>query len=77
MRKPSPVAVWSAIGLAGFGVMYDCGLFGPPDGHDHSVLIAVSSGTLSSFSGVIIASNTGELIPLTMPDHRPPQTSKA
>jgi hypothetical protein len=78
MRKPGPVTVWSAIGLAGFGALYDTGLFGKPDGRDHSALFVMSTNTVSSVTGVIVtANNTGEMITLPMSDLRPPQTEKA
>src|SRR5271169_1309945 len=71
MHKPSRVAIYGVIGLAGFGVGYDCGLFGPPDGHDHSAIISIttSSGTITGpITAVLIAQNvTGEGITVPMP----------
>ena len=71
MDKPSRGAVYGVLGLAGFGVLYDCGLFGPPDGHDHSAAISIapSTGSLTISSGVFFVSqnNTGEDIAVPLP----------
>jgi hypothetical protein len=45
MQKASHASIYGLIGLTGFGVAYDCGLFGIPDGHDHSALISIASAT--------------------------------
>jgi hypothetical protein len=66
MHKPSRAAIYGVIGLAGFGVGYDCGLFGPPDGHDHSVLISIapSTGTVTGpVTAIFISQNvTGDAV---------------
>ena len=71
MHKPSRTAVYGVIGLAGFGVAYDCGLFGPTDGHDHSAIISIapSTGTVTGpVTAVLIAQNvTGEDIAMPLP----------
>jgi hypothetical protein len=80
MRKPSPIAVWSAVGIASFGTVYDCGLFGVPDGNDHSALIVVAAnGTVTTANGILMTANhiTGDQITMSLPDHRTPQTTKA
>jgi hypothetical protein len=71
MHKASRASICGLIGLTGFGVAHDCGLFGVPDGHDHSatVSIASSSGTLTMSSGVVYATNnvTGDDIAIPGP----------
>jgi hypothetical protein len=47
------------IGLAGFGVGYDSGFFGPTDGHDHSAVVtAASTGSVGLSNGIILMSET-------------------
>jgi hypothetical protein len=74
MQTPSRVSLYSVIGLVGFGVAYDSGLFGTPDGHDHSAMISISSSTTSSVvvsGGVVYGLNavTGDdfAVPLPAP----------
>jgi hypothetical protein len=53
------------VGLSGFGVAYDSGVFGTPDGHDHSAVISVSANTGSTVAvadRVILDSVLGEQI---------------
>jgi hypothetical protein len=71
MHKPSRLATYGVIGLAGFGVGYDCGLFGPRDGHDHSAIISIapSTGTVTGpYPAIFISQNvTGEDIAVPLP----------
>ena len=54
---PPAILIYGGISLAGFGVAYDSGLFGVPDGYDHSavVLIAGSTGTVAPAGGQIVS----------------------
>jgi hypothetical protein len=79
MHKPSQASVYGIVGLTFFGVGYDCGLFGNPDGHDHSAVISVASASSSSSVsiGYTYLSNgiTGEEIPVIPPGPpKPTQT---
>jgi hypothetical protein len=80
MHRPSHVVTYGVVGLAGFGIAYDCGLFGPPDGHDHSAVVAIapSPGSLGLSNGsMAYVSNgvTGEEIAVFLPlPPRPTQT---
>jgi hypothetical protein len=71
MHAPLRWSVYGLVGLAGFGVAYDSGSFGPPDGFDHSavvtVTVATSSVTLSG--GVLSLTNniTGDGIAVPPP----------
>ena len=72
MHKPSRGSVYSIIGLASFGVVYDCGLFGPTDRHDHSAVISIiapSTSTVTMSAGVLYISQsvTGEDIAVPLP----------
>lgn len=63
MRKPYPATIYAAVGLTAFGVGYDSGLFGTPDGHNHSapVSFAVAGATGASVSNVHVTNNiTGD-----------------
>ena len=66
MRKPSPISIRIAVGLAGFGVAYDSGLFGPTDGRDHSAVFSIPvgvTGTGSTFQPIYAVNNiTGDEI---------------
>lgn len=48
-------SIWGLIGLTSFGVAYDSGLFGVPDGHDHSAVLSVaaSTGSIASVNSII------------------------
>jgi hypothetical protein len=66
MQKASHASIYGLIGLTGFGVAYDCGLFGTPDGHDHSALISIASasstGTLGTPMYAVLNNVTGEAV---------------
>jgi hypothetical protein len=64
MQKASHASIYGLIGLTGFGVAYDCGLFGIPDGHDHSALISIASatGTLGMPMYAVLNNVTGEAV---------------
>ena len=38
-------SIFGLLGLTAFGVVYDSGLFGTPDGYDHSAFISIASST--------------------------------
>jgi hypothetical protein len=61
MNKPSRISTYGLIGLAGFGVFYDCGLFGPTDGFDHSIMISMpSTATIGMPTYAVLNNITGE-----------------
>jgi hypothetical protein len=71
MHKVSRASVYGLVGLTAFGVAYDSGLFGPPDGHDHSALIAIfitpSTGTaISNYS--VVDNVTGNSVAIHQPE---------
>jgi hypothetical protein len=74
MHTPSRVSIYGVIGLAGFGVGYDSGLFGTPDGYDHSAVVSIapSSGTVTVSGGVgyVTQAVTGEDIAVPLPPAR-------
>jgi hypothetical protein len=71
MHTPSRVSIYGALGLACFGAGYDCGLFGSPDGHDHSAVISIpaSTGTVTMSAGVIYFTQavTGQDVAVPLP----------
>jgi hypothetical protein len=70
MHKPSRISIYGVLGLTAFGVGYDCGLFGPPDGFDHSAVISVpaSTTTASMSFGVVYVTQavTGDDIVISL-----------
>ena len=71
MHKPSRVSIYGVVGLATFGAVYDCGLFGAPDGYDHSapISISASSATVTMSAGAVYVTQavTGEDIAVLLP----------
>jgi hypothetical protein len=66
----SPIAAYSVAGLTLFGVAYDSGLFGTPDGHDHSVVVSITPSTASSAltpNAVVVNNVTGEGVAVVSP----------
>lgn len=59
MKTPSQPAIYGVVGLAAFGVAYDSGLFGHPDGYDHSAVVTVAATGVSASSiiGAVYISN--------------------
>ena len=78
MHKVSRSSVFGLVGLTAFGVAYDSGLFGTPDGFDHSAVIAISvapsTGTLNVPMYAVINNTTGEYVAINHPE---PETIKA
>jgi hypothetical protein len=76
MHKPSRVSIYGVLGLAGFGVGYDCGLFGTPDGYDHSAVISIpaSTTTVTMSNGLVYVTQavTGEDITVPLPPKERP-----
>jgi hypothetical protein len=71
MRKPPcPASIYGPVGLTAFAVAYDAGLFGMPDGFDHSALISISvaasTGTLN-VPMAIMNNVTGDSIAIDHP----------
>jgi hypothetical protein len=68
------------VGLTAFGVAYDCGLFGTPDGYDHSALIAISvtpsTGTLNVPAYSVVNNVTGAGVAIYQPEKIKVQTSR-
>ena len=65
------VPVYGLVGLTAFGVTYDAGLFGTPDGHDHSAVISVAATAASTGlpNTVIVFNNvTGENVVVVPPE---------
>lgn len=64
MHKPSRAYISGLVGLTAFGVAYDSGLFGTPDGYDHSAMISVASstGTLAWPAYAVLNNVTGEAV---------------
>ena len=62
--------VFGLVGLTAFGVGYDAGLFGTPDGHDHSALVsfAVSTGATVTAIHFVTVNTTGEDVAIVPPD---------
>jgi hypothetical protein len=80
VHKPSSLLIYGGIGLTTFGVAYDSGFFGTPDGHDHSVMFAATTATGSvssvSISGgtlVTVSNVTGDEIVAPLPNRKPSQ----
>jgi hypothetical protein len=77
MHKPSSVLIYGGLGLTAFGVAYDSGWLGRPDGHDHSAIVAIpaATGTVSLSNGVLVAMNniTGDEIVTSLSGVKPPQ----
>ncbi len=61
-------SICSLVGITAFGVTYDSGFFGPPDGHDHSAVISmpVSTGSVAAVT-YIINNMTGEDVAMQAP----------
>jgi hypothetical protein len=78
MRKPTAMLIYGGIGLTSFGVAYDSGFLGTPDGRDHSAVFAPPAAT-SSVSQIIgagysVVNNiTGDEVMAPLPSHRPAQ----
>lgn len=71
MQKPSRYSIFGAVAIAGFGVTYNSGLFGPTDGNDHSVIVtAASTGSLGLSNGALTVAETilGSEIPVIPPN---------
>jgi hypothetical protein len=70
MNKQLNLSIYGMIGLAGFGVGYDTGFFGPTDGHDHSAVVTVAgTGSTGLSGGVVLVSDAimGNDIAVTPP----------
>jgi hypothetical protein len=69
MHRVSPIAAYSLAGLTIFGVAYDSGAFGTPDGHDHSVVVSIAPSTASiALSNAVVVNNvTGEDVAIVPP----------
>jgi hypothetical protein len=78
MHKASKASVYSVIGLTALGVGYDSGLFGTPDGHDHSALVSVAVSTGATVSTITYINNnvTGEDVAVVPPALVSPRTHK-
>ena len=80
MHKASRTSVFGLVGLTAFGVAYDSGLFGAPDGHDHSALIllsiAPSTGTLNVPMYSVMNNVTGDSVVIYHPETIKAQSSK-
>ncbi len=79
MHNASRASIWGLIGLTSFGVAYDSGLFGVPDGHDHSAVLSIagSTGTVAAVNGVIVYTpNTATGDDIAMPGPRGPGLGK-
>jgi hypothetical protein len=72
MYKPSHASIFGLVGLTAFGVAYDSGLFGTPDGHDHSAVIAISvaasTGSLAIPMYAVMNNVTGDNVAIYPPE---------
>lgn len=62
--------VFGLVGLTAFGVAYDAGLLGTPDGHDHSAVVSVATAVSTGLANTVIVFNnvTGEDVAVVPPD---------
>ena len=76
----SRAAIYGLVGLTAFGVAYDCGFFGTPDGHDHSAFIAISiapsTGTVNMPMYSVVDNVTGNAVAIHPPETMKMQTTK-
>jgi hypothetical protein len=78
MHKVSRGSVFGLAVLTGFGVAYDSGLFGTPDGYDHSAVISIapSTSTVSMSMYAVMNNTTGEDILIHQSEAIKAQTTK-
>jgi hypothetical protein len=50
MRRPARGLIYGTAGLTLFGVAYDTGLFGTPDGFDHSTVVSLTAAFTATTS---------------------------
>jgi hypothetical protein len=75
IHKPSAFFIYGGIGLTSLGVAYDSGLFGAPDGHDHSVVFSVGASSTSSVAAgtfTVVSNITGDEVVVELPSQKPP-----
>jgi hypothetical protein len=73
VHKPSAVLIHGGIGLAGFGVACDGGVFGPMDGHDHSAMFVVAASSSVGPTFAVVNNITGDEVVALLPSRKPPQ----
>jgi hypothetical protein len=73
----SPASIYGLVGLTAFGVAYDCGLFGAPDGYDHSAVLSMmpSTGSLAMPMYSVMNNITGDNVVIHQPEMIKAQTS--